>query len=105
MLKPKRIYLVCFYDKQYIVKAAKELKIEVIDIQHGIIGKEHSAYFSSLLLSDIYLPDKLYSFGESEKEYFIDSGIVSTNNIIPIGNYYLEYIKNNFVQDDKLFKT
>ena len=76
LIKPKVIYLDCFYDKQYIIKAAKELDIEIIDVQHGLIGKNHSAYFSRLNLSSFYLPDKLFSFGISEKKNTMYNGLI-----------------------------
>jgi hypothetical protein len=99
--KPKKIYLDCFYDKQFIIKAAKELKIEIIDVQHGLIGTTHSAYFSDLELSDLFLPEKLFSFGVSEKENLLVNGVINSNNIIPVGNFYLDYIYHIFSKDNE----
>lgn len=103
MLKLKKIYLNCFYDKQYIVKAAKELNIEVIDIQHGVIGIEHSAYYSILSLDDSYIPHQQYSFGCVEQKNSLNyGGIISSTNIFPVGSFYLEYIYKNFLYDKSL---
>lgn len=101
ILKPKKIYLDCFYDKQFIIKAAKELEIEIIDVQHGLIGTTHSAYFSDLKLNDLFLPEKLFSFGVSEKENLQVNGVINCNNIIPVGNFYLDHIYNGFSEDNE----
>lgn len=100
IVKPKKIYLDCFYDKQFIVKAAKELKIETVDVQHGLIGTTHSAYLSTLQLNDLYIPDKLLSFGVAEKENLQVNGIIKNDNIIPVGNFYLDYIYHSFSKND-----
>ena len=104
LIKPKVIYLDCFYDKQYIIKAAKELDIEIIDVQHGLIGKNHSAYFSRLNLSSFYLPDKLFSFGISEKKNTMYNGLIKKENIFPIGSFYLDYKKRNRIEDKSLIR-
>jgi hypothetical protein len=57
--------LVVSYDKFPIIAAAKDLGIEVIEFQHGVITNYHFAYnFSEPLKKLKYFPDKLLTFGE-----------------------------------------
>ena len=102
MIKPKYIFLNCFYDKQAIVKASYALDIKVIDIQHGIIGNSHSAYYSEIDLDKNYLPDYLFVFGEEDKKNLKESKLFREESIYPVGNYFLEILKNNFLKDKKL---
>ena len=102
IVKPKMIFLNCYYDKQYIVKVAKELNIQVVDIQHGLIGESHSAYYSDIKLNNDYLPNSLFVFGKQDKKNISQGGIFDRNDICEVGNFYLEYLRNNFTQDEKL---
>jgi len=105
IMKPKAIFVVCYYDKAYIVKAAKDLNIIVVELQHGIIGKVHPAYYSNILLNNSYIPDYLLSFGLYEKEIVSQkNGIYNLNQIHPIGHYYIEYLYNNFTLNKNLTK-
>jgi len=101
IIKPKIIFLNCYYDKQYIIRAAKDLNITTVDIQHGLIGKNHSAYYSNINLDKSYLPDYLLAFGEYDKENIAKGNIFDEKNIFLVGNYYLEYLRKNFVPDEK----
>ena len=81
LIKPKYIFLVCYYDKQYIIKAAHELGIKVIEIQHGIISSTHTAYYSILDLDKNHLPDYLLSFGKNLKEEKNTEFIFTSENV------------------------
>ena len=103
IIKPKLIFLTCFYDKQYIIKAAKDLKIPVIDIQHGLIEGNPSAYYSKIKLDKIFFPDFFFSFGNGEKIFLKkNNGLIPNDNIFPVGSYYLEYLRNNFCRNSEL---
>jgi len=102
IIKPKIIFLNCYYDKQYVIKVAKELNIKTIDIQHGLIGKKHSAYYADIKLNKDYLPDYLFAFGKYDKENISKGNIFNKKHIFEVGNYYLEYLRKNFIRDEKL---
>ncbi|AMD18129.1 sialyltransferase [Methanobrevibacter sp. YE315] len=90
--KPKKIFVVVAYENQAIVAAAKDLKIEVIELQHGTISKYHLGYSYPLKTrSDDeikYFPNKILTFGD----YWINDEYspISKKNIIPIGFPYFE---------------
>ena len=78
-----------------LIKAAHDLNIKVVEMQHGAITSEHSAYHADDFIVNnqeyaTYLPDALYSFGEYWKQY-----IDWKYEILPIGNPYLnEYVSS-----------
>jgi len=90
--KPKAVFIVCGYCQPFIIKVAKEQKIKVIELQHGIVSKTHYGYVSSieLLNKDSYQPDYFLSFGE------INIKNLLFQNIKPIGSFILENIKLGF---------
>ena len=97
--KPKKIFVVVAYENQAIVKAAKDLNIEVVEIQHGTITDYHLGYSYPLktrLNSNIaYFPDKILTFGD----YWVnsDSSPVLDENIVPIGFPYFEAQSKEFI--------
>lgn len=96
--KPKAIFISCAYCRFGVVKAAKNLGIDVIELQHGVITNAHYGYVSDIKLNNSYLPDKLLSFGFNEK----NMKNLLIKKIIPIGSYYLNYLKTNFKSDEEL---
>jgi len=98
--KPKAIFVVCAYTHMPIIKASKKLGIKTIELQHGVISKEHFGYISKLKIKNrqMYLPDILLTFGNINIDNFL------INDTYPIGHFYLEYIRSNFKIDKKLSK-
>jgi hypothetical protein len=103
-LKPKAIFIVCYYTNFGAIRAAKELGIKVIEVQHGIIGKEHPAYNIDVEISKKLFPDYILTFGKQDVDNFIGSYFINPKDAIPIGSYYIEYLKSEFVQDKSLYK-
>jgi hypothetical protein len=85
--KPTKIILVVSYGRQPLISAAKDLNIEVIEIQHGIISPYHLGYSFPYDNKLSYFPDKLWIFGE----YWKTSAHfpIETNNISVYGFPYL----------------
>jgi hypothetical protein len=84
------------------VKAAKALRIPVIEFQHGWIGKEHPAYNVHIKLDKYCFPDYLLVFGKKDIEVFENSLFIKPENVFPIGSFYIEYIKRNHKKDSAL---
>lgn len=96
LIKPKAIFVLSSYSKVPIVIAAHLLRIKVVEPQHGYIGKNHQFYYKYANYSKLYFPDYLLSFGDHEKRMSYDNFVFNEEDILPIGSYYLENIKNNF---------
>jgi hypothetical protein len=95
-IKPKAILLSDYYGSNFpAVKAAKDLGITVIELQHGVIGKEHPAYNLGIELDKCYFPDYLLALGRNEIETFSNSRFIEPKNVFPVGSFYIEYIREN----------
>jgi hypothetical protein len=102
--KPKAIFFVEYYRDIARVKAAKELNIPTIEVQHGIIGTEHPAYRSLLKIDSDYYPDQLLTWGETEKKYPDETFFYKPEQVHPIGSYIIDYINESYIPDDKLLQ-
>ena len=100
--KPKMIFVVVSYENHAIVAAAKDLGIEVIELQHGTITDYHMGYSypkKTRLNGQIpYFPDKILSFGE----YWVndDTSPIGKDNVIPIGFSYFESQSKDYINND-----
>lgn len=96
--RPKAIFVVCYYSYSDVIKAAKDLGIKVIEVQHGAIGKVHPSYNINIELDRSFFPDFLLAFGENDVEILKNSKFVGPCNIIPVGSFYLEYMKKRNIK-------
>ena len=98
--KPKKIFVVVAYENQAIVKAAKDLGIEVIELQHGTITDYHLGYSypsKTRLHGEIaYFPDKILTFGD----YWIneETSPINMENVVSIGFSYFEIQSREFIK-------
>ena len=67
-------------------------------MQHGVINSSHFGYSSKLNLDTRYFPTALLSWGNDILD--LEDNIIS--KIYPIGNFYLDYIKNNFISNNNI---
>jgi len=93
IMRPQAILLTCYYGKEPAIRAAKSLGIKVIEIQHGVIGKEHPAYNVHRDLDRSCFPDHLLVFGKQELATFNNSRFIDQANVHPAGSFYLDYIR------------
>ncbi len=96
---PELIFVVVAYENQAIVSAAKDLGIEVIELQHGTITDYHLGYsypLNTRINSEIaYFPDKILTFGD----YWINekTSPIPQKNIISVGFPYFEAQSKDFM--------
>lgn len=102
-LRPKIMFLTCYYGREAAIKAAHDLGIEVIEVQHGVIGKEHPAYNVNLDLDKSFFPDHLLVFGKKELDTFDNPRFINPTHVYPVGSFYIDYIKSSFQPDPTLF--
>lgn len=101
--KPKIVYVSPSYTCFGYIKAFKEKKIKVVEIQHGVIVKEHFGYFIHAKFDRNYFVDNLLTFGEKEIEAFnSENKGIDEKSIYPVGNFYLDYINENYVKNLKI---
>jgi hypothetical protein len=103
-MNPKDIFLICYYgiDKMAASYVAKEMKIPVIELQHGLIYNAHPPYVTKVNIAPNPYPDYLFCFGEEFKK-FVSPFIYNSKNIFIVGNYYIDYIKKNKYRNNIVF--
>jgi hypothetical protein len=104
IMRPRAILLTCYYGKEPAIRAAKSLGIKVIEIQHGVIGKEHPAYNVYRGLDKSCFPDHLLVFGKQELATFNNSRFIDQADVHPVGSFYIEHVRNNYVLESNLVK-
>lgn len=100
-LRPKALVLTCYYNDPFpaAITAAKRLGIKVVEVQHGMIGREHPAYNFGARLDRTCFPDYLLVFGERESATFADSRFIDPQNVIPVGSFYIDHMRKRCQQD------
>lgn len=84
----KKLYVVVSYGNTALIKAAKELDIDVIELQHGVINKFHLGYHFPHVSSLDYFPDELWVWHKMWKN--------SAN--FPINDSKIKINKNNHLE-------
>jgi len=102
LLRPKAVLLTCYYGREPVVKAAKSLGIKVIEVQHGLIGKEHMAYNVYCDIDRSCFPDHLLVFGEQELTTFDNLRFIDPANVHPVGSFYIDYVKATYRPEPQL---
>jgi hypothetical protein len=102
-MKPKVIFTTD-YGFIAVIKAANDLGIKSIEIQHGTIGETNLAYHSDIPLDASFYPDYLLVFGYHDYKSLQRSSIYKKSTIIPIGSYYIDFVNSSDLQIDKLNK-
>ena len=84
--KPKTIYIVNFCDKAALINECKKRKIEVVDIQHGLMSDNDVIYnYPKVEKGTVdYFPDKFYAW----------SDIWLGNCTLPISSDKIEIVEN-----------
>ncbi|MCT4614487.1 MAG: hypothetical protein N4A49_06395 [Marinifilaceae bacterium] len=87
------------------VKALKENRVKVTELQHGVINKEHYFYNSIFNTSCCHRPDELHVYSERELSVFDENNYyISPKNILVKGNYFIKKFKSEYKLNDELKK-
>lgn len=98
--KPKALFLTVTYTNIGYIRAFKEAGVKVVELQHGLIAKEHTDYNVYKDIDSRCYPDYLLTFGEYERSIFGNHNFyISNDRVLPIGHFYLDYIDNLNFQD------
>jgi hypothetical protein len=104
LIKPNKIFLICYYGIENMVASyvAKEMKIPVIELQHGVIHNAHPAYITKVNIEPNPYPDYIFCFGEKFRE-IISPFICNPEKTFIVGNYYIDYMRGNKVKNNNIF--
>lgn len=92
-VNPRIVIMVCAYGLRHFatIKAAKDLGIITVELQHGVIVPWHIDYnFADLKNSSKYFPDNLFTFGEYWKNV---CRTPSECNKRAVGYAYIDYFE------------
>ena len=98
-ISPKKIFVVVSYGKGELIKAAKELNIKVIELQHGTFSKYHLGYSFPNTKNNTYFPDELYVWNSYWKN--IIKLPINKDNVIIHPFKYLNNEKEKYLLNPK----
>ncbi len=95
IIRPRMVFVNCYYcsPHQAAIRAAKELGIVTVELQHGIITNAHPAYNAFANLDRNFLPDYLFSFGEYVRN---SQTYIEPERVLPVGSYYIDYLNKHY---------
>ena len=103
-IKPNTVFINCYYSlfHQALIYACKKKKIKTVELQHGLISKQHIQYSPQKFIGTETFPDYILTHGEYVRPA-INTNFIDPNNIFPVGHYYLEKrLTTNLDQPKKL---
>ncbi|MEA2016504.1 MAG: hypothetical protein U9O59_07390 [Actinomycetota bacterium] len=98
-MRLQAIFVICSYGKENIIEAAKQLKIPVVELQHGVINRYHLGYSYENSWPKQSFPDYFFPFGE----FWLDNIDlpIPENKIFPIGYPYIDNFLKNYRKASK----
>ena len=91
--------MVVSYGKGELIKAAKKLKIKVVELQHGTFSKYHLGYSFPNTKNKTYFPDEFYVWNDYWKN--IITLPISEKNIVIYPFKYLQNEKEKYLLNKK----
>jgi len=94
-LNIEKAYVVSAPTKSDMVAALKSLDIEIIDVQHGVIGKLHRGYNFNLEKSNtLPVVDRIDVYNQFWKDELINAGYFTNNQINIVGRLKYDIVKS-----------
>jgi len=93
--KIQKAYVVSSYSNTELISILKERGIEVIEVQHGVIGSVHRGYNYAIIDVLLPTPDKVFVYDNFWKEELIKAGYYDENQIKVTGRLKYELIKKD----------
>lgn len=106
--KPKAVFFVYSASSMGYIKALKEFNVPVVEIQHGVVNKEHNAYNVHGDFGRTFFPDYFLTYGNRELEVFQnpENYFIDPKNVKPVGYYLLDqYLNNQTVRQEDYIAT
>lgn len=100
MIRPTTIYLTVSYGKGALIKAAKELNITTVELQHGTFSKFHLGYsFPKRYEPLAYFPDRFFVWEEFWKTLIVLP--ISDQNVVVNGFAHMQHEKAAYKNMEK----
>lgn len=95
--KPEKVLIECPYNIMGYVWSFHNHGVEVIELQHGVLGSSHYAYI--LNHNTILSPDQIWVYGRREFDFFKKENPFYSKKVSEMGMYFLEYANKAFSVD------
>lgn len=92
------VFLSVSYTNFGLVNACRDLGISVIEMQHGVINREHYGYTYTYAPAQNQYPDFLLTFGERDADYINQSSLQHFVKAKAVGSYVLDLYEKQAVQ-------
>lgn len=92
--KPKAVFISVAYTNFGYIRAFHEAGIKVVEVQHGIITKNHHAYYYHTEFNKIQFPEYLITVGEKEVKVFDNENAYPIKNVVPLGSWIIDHYKD-----------
>lgn len=92
---PKLVLLSVSYTNFGYIRAFKEAGIKVVEMQHGVITKNHHAYNYAVQFDPVQFPDILWTSGELQCHVFDDDNRFPITEVVPVGSYIVDHYKHS----------
>jgi len=99
----KKAYIVSAYTNSELVSVLKEKGVEIIEIQHGLIGSMHRGYNYAVKDKLLPTPDKIYVYNDFWKEELINAGYFDSKQIMVAGRLQYDLVDKSLVIDNNRF--
>jgi hypothetical protein len=98
-ISPRLILLFCSYGKESFIAAAKELDIQVVEVQHGLLEEWHLGYsypdeLKKMDNINYPIPDYFFSYGDYYTEILKKCSLFKHDRIITTGNPRIDFWKS-----------
>ena len=106
--RPRMVFVSCYYNlvHQAAVFAANLLGIPVVEFQHGRINETHSGYNIFCRFDRACFPTHMFCYGDYVRDFFgSDNFFMPRENVLPVGNGYIEYIRDRCDAEPDLLKA
>ncbi len=96
-------YVVSAYSNTELVSILKGLNVEIIELQHGLIGSTHRAYNYKCQSALLPTPDNVFVYNEFWKEELINAGYYKPNQIAITGRLKYSLVDSELTMPGKKF--
>jgi len=101
-LKINKVYVVSSYSNSDIIAVCKKRGIEIIEMQHGVVGETHRGYNYKLKDKRLPTPDMIYVYNSFWTKELLDAGFYSEKQIKEYGRLKYKLLEEqNFEIEEK----
>lgn len=91
--RPKVVFVAVSYTNFGYIRAFREAGIKVVEVQHGVISKNHHAYFYDAEMNPEQFPEYLITVGEKELSVFDEENKFPVSEVVAVGSWIIDHYR------------